>query len=208
MVYDLIVLVLCAYRLGSSVKHGGIATLLLRDGIGYFCAAFGANLLQMVLAALALNPVMNIICLPFALVISTIAATTVFRNVFVLHDAPMYDTTGSGGPTSILSSSEYSARVGAPLPSRRLSAIRFTPGPGGESLILASETDTAQGSQMDVHTVVDVEAGLDHLVTLHGIKTVSVAPALHPPTESTNQSISQSNTTSAGDIETSPPYPY
>jgi hypothetical protein len=38
------------------------------------------------MASLRLNPVMNIIALPFALVVSVIAATTVFRNVFVTHD--------------------------------------------------------------------------------------------------------------------------
>lgn len=41
----------------------------------------------MIMAALAFNPVMNIIALPFALVVSVIAATTVFRNVFTLYDA-------------------------------------------------------------------------------------------------------------------------
>lgn len=47
------------------------------------------------MASLALNPVMNIITLPFALVVSVIAATTVFRNVFIRYDA--FSSGGSGG---------------------------------------------------------------------------------------------------------------
>jgi hypothetical protein len=82
MVFDLVILLLCTWRLRSSRKHGGIATLLIRDGIvslycnfrpsinlsarqqGYFCAAFGANLIQTVMASLHYNPVFSIMCLP------------------------------------------------------------------------------------------------------------------------------------------------
>jgi len=123
MAFDLVILLLCTWRLFKSRRHSGIATLLLRDGIVsncclllnypdppfplfdsimifslkidpilqiYFVAAFGANLVQAVMAILQLNPVMNIIALPFALVVSVIAATTVFRNVrlfllFICH---------------------------------------------------------------------------------------------------------------------------
>lgn len=47
------------------------------------------------MASLALNPVMNIITLPFALVVSVIAATTVFRNVFIRYES--FSSGGSGG---------------------------------------------------------------------------------------------------------------
>jgi hypothetical protein len=53
---------------------------------GYFICVFLANSVEAVFAALQLNPVMNLMCLPLALVVSTIAASTVFRNVFVAHD--------------------------------------------------------------------------------------------------------------------------
>lgn len=53
----------------------------------YFGVAFGANLIQTIFAGLQLNPVMNIMALPFAVVVSVIAATTVFRNVFTAYDA-------------------------------------------------------------------------------------------------------------------------
>jgi hypothetical protein len=33
MAFDLVILILCTYRLHASSKHGGIATLLMRDGI-------------------------------------------------------------------------------------------------------------------------------------------------------------------------------
>jgi len=81
MAYDFIILVLAAYPLWPERGYGGISTLLLRDGIGYFSVAFLANTLQTVMIALRLSPVMNLMCLPFALVASAIAATTVFRRI-------------------------------------------------------------------------------------------------------------------------------
>lgn len=100
MAFDLVILLLCAFRLYNSRRTSNLSNLLLRDGIGYFCAAFGANFIQTVLASLGLNPVMNIIALPFALVVSVIAATTVFRNVFTAYDSFAFSSsnpaTGSG----------------------------------------------------------------------------------------------------------------
>lgn len=52
------------------------------------------------MAALGLNPVMNIMMLPFALVVSVIAATTVFRNVFVRYDAFASDRSKSQAASS------------------------------------------------------------------------------------------------------------
>jgi hypothetical protein len=182
MVYDLIILLLCAYRLGLSMKHRGIAALILRDGIGYFCAAFGANLLQMVLAALALNPVMIIICLPFALVVSTIAATTIFRNVLVFRAASTSGVTDSGEPTTGLSSSRHSSDTRAARPTHRLTTIWFNSRLGEESLVLAAaEANTPQGSQVEVHTAVDADVGSDHLIS-HDVKSFNVSPApiVHP----------------------------
>lgn len=54
----------------------------------------------MVMAALWLNRVMNNITLPFALVISVIAATTVFRNVFIAYDGFSSESGGSEGTSS------------------------------------------------------------------------------------------------------------
>ncbi|KAG9014894.1 hypothetical protein FRB94_009052 [Tulasnella sp. JGI-2019a] len=45
------------------------------------------NLLQAILASMDLNAVMNIIALPFALVVSMIAATAVFRKMHTLQGA-------------------------------------------------------------------------------------------------------------------------
>ncbi|KAG6915742.1 hypothetical protein DXG01_010039 [Tephrocybe rancida] len=99
MAFDLVILILCAFRLTASRRSSTIAHVLWRDGIGYFCAAFGANLIQMIMATLGLNPVMNIVALPFALVVSVIAATTVFRNVFMAYDA-FASSKGTGGGIS------------------------------------------------------------------------------------------------------------
>ncbi|KAK7441001.1 hypothetical protein VKT23_016782 [Stygiomarasmius scandens] len=96
MAFDFIVLLLCAIKLHLSRISSTIGTILLRDGIAYFFAAFGANLLQTIFAALTLNPVMNIIALPFALVVSVIAATTIFRHVFLLYDSFSHVSVGSG----------------------------------------------------------------------------------------------------------------
>ncbi|KAF9527459.1 hypothetical protein CPB83DRAFT_793263 [Crepidotus variabilis] len=101
MFFDLVILILCTYRL-SAHRRSTLAGVLLRDGISYFCAAFAANLIQTIFAGLQLNPVMNIMTLPFALVVSVIAATSVFRNVFVAFDSFSSDGTpvsgGSNGP--------------------------------------------------------------------------------------------------------------
>ncbi|KXN91439.1 hypothetical protein AN958_00701 [Leucoagaricus sp. SymC.cos] len=95
MAFDLIILILCAFRLCRNRRTSGLSALLLRDGILYFCAVFCANLVQMIMACLVLNPVLNIIALPFALVVSAIAATTVFRNVFIRYDASSSENSGN-----------------------------------------------------------------------------------------------------------------
>lgn len=53
------------------------------------------------MAVLALNPTMNVICLPFACVISVIAATTIFRNVFTLYDSFSGTTKGDSSNRAI-----------------------------------------------------------------------------------------------------------
>ncbi|KAF6757740.1 hypothetical protein DFP72DRAFT_1110461 [Ephemerocybe angulata] len=70
MEFDLLIL-LCTYKLyyGHGKRNGSLAKFLLRDGIGYFVAAFGANLVR--------RPPADSMYLPFALVVSVIAATTV-----------------------------------------------------------------------------------------------------------------------------------
>lgn len=87
MAFDFIILVVCTWRLASGHNGSSLGKLLLRDGIAYFCAVFGANLIQMIFASLQLNPPMNLMCLSFALMVSVIASTTIFRNVFTAYDA-------------------------------------------------------------------------------------------------------------------------
>ena len=50
------------------------------------------------MASLGLNPVMIIIMLPFALVVSVIASTTVFRNVFITYDG--FEDSSAGWPSN------------------------------------------------------------------------------------------------------------
>ncbi|KAG8898722.1 hypothetical protein FRC01_010788, partial [Tulasnella sp. 417] len=96
MTLDFIIMVLCSVRLWRTRGRGGISSLLLRDGMAYFFITFIVNLVQTILASLDLNPIMNIIVLPMTLVVSVIASTTVFRNVFTLHDdfASEFERTG------------------------------------------------------------------------------------------------------------------
>lgn len=67
----------------GSAHHFGIANSALQ---GYFTVAFLSNTLQTVLVALKLSPVMNLMCVPFALVASCIAATTVYRRTLKTPD--------------------------------------------------------------------------------------------------------------------------
>ncbi|KAF8646947.1 hypothetical protein AX16_007039 [Volvariella volvacea WC 439] len=156
MAFDLVILVLCSFKLVAARGSGALAQILLRDGIAYFCAAFGANLVQMIMASLALSPVMNIIALPFALVASVIASTTVFRNVFTLYDSWGKDTARGSGNTGSVS--------GPGLP-------RFAGGTGGGRLpfttgqsnqvptdnIPLGEYKSQDIGAISVHKVVDVD---------------------------------------------------
>ncbi|KAG8949821.1 hypothetical protein FRC00_007962 [Tulasnella sp. 408] len=100
MTLDFIIMVLCSVRLWRVKGRGGISSLLLRDGIAYFFITFIVNFVQTVLAALSLNPIMNIIVLPMTLVVSVIASTTVFRNVFILHDDFASESERTGKPST------------------------------------------------------------------------------------------------------------
>ncbi|KAG6888367.1 hypothetical protein C0992_008669 [Termitomyces sp. T32_za158] len=115
---------------------------------GYFCAAFGANLVQMVFAALGLNPVMNIMCLPFALVVSVIASTTVFRNVFITYDS--FSSEGNGPSSSNSTPLNYSGRL-AMSGSRMNSSRRVT-----TEIPLNDYKSTGAAGTISVHRVIEL----------------------------------------------------
>jgi hypothetical protein len=74
-------------------------------------------MVQTIFAALSLNPVMNIMCLSFALVASVIAATRVFSHVFIAHDGlastGMTSSSGTGvSPTGRHGLARISGRSG------------------------------------------------------------------------------------------------
>jgi hypothetical protein len=188
----LIILILCSIRLASSSRRGGISSLLLRDGIvrsshgarrsfkltfflqAYFVAAFGANLIETIFAAMNLNPVMNIMCLPFALVASVIAATRVFRHLYTINDG-----LGSGQSSSDSRPQNPSSRGGFGLQASR---TRNYNQPG---LALNDMRRDGAMPSISVHKVVEVdgEPVLDARVS--ACPSCSSNPRLTPPSLST-----------------------
>ncbi|KJA26745.1 hypothetical protein HYPSUDRAFT_1029023 [Hypholoma sublateritium FD-334 SS-4] len=172
MAFDLVILLLCSYKLASH-QSSTLGNLLLRDGIGYFCAAFAANLVQTVMAGLQLNPVMNIITLSFAVVVSVIAATTVFRNVFTAYDNFANDnivaanTNGSDGPhlrtgPRILFNHNISTQM------HQLSTNEI---PLGEY-----KTQSSECGELSVRKVVDVEVGGESIKEVNPMLSTEKSP--------------------------------
>jgi hypothetical protein len=85
--FDFVVTVAATIKLWQWRGQSGISDILLRDGLAYFIFASAGNLLQAIFPALRLNPIWNITFLPVALSISVIAATRVFSNLIIAHDA-------------------------------------------------------------------------------------------------------------------------
>jgi hypothetical protein len=116
------------------------------------------------MASLRLNPVMNIIALPFALVVSVIAATTVFRNVFIAHDG--FASGSSSGQHGANSSS-----VGYSLPRFFTGGTRsltsWSRGPTKDRIPL-DEYKSQDVGAISIHRVVDIDVD-----TAHGSATVS-----------------------------------
>lgn len=78
---DFFILSLMAIRLFRH-RSSGISTLMLRDGIAYCIVSVLANGTEIIFAALHLNDVLNVIAIPVAGVVSTIAATRVYRHTY------------------------------------------------------------------------------------------------------------------------------
>jgi hypothetical protein len=107
----------------------------------------------MIFASLALNPVMNLMFLPASQVVSTLAATTVFRNVFRIHDAFAVDSSLPRYQSNNPSTGGFGASGRTPQSAaRRLSGLRFTG--GAESYALESRVDA---SPVEVRKVVEVD---------------------------------------------------
>ncbi|KAG8905944.1 hypothetical protein FRB99_007949 [Tulasnella sp. 403] len=160
MAFDFIVMCLCTWKLFYARNASGISSLIFRDGIGYFAAAFGANLVQAVLASLGLNPVMNIIALPFALVVSIIAATTVFRNVFSLYDD---FSSNASRPTG---GSQNASSTGARAPRSRGFSLNKSRAARNSFPMDPIKTPTAGLGGIQVTRVVDVERDAQSTVEL------------------------------------------
>lgn len=152
MAFDLVILLFCTYRLASH-RSSTLGHLLLRDGIVYFCVAFAANLVQTIMAGIHMNPVMNIITLPFALVVSVIAATTVFRNVFTAYDNFTGDSNNPSGASGPNRSEGPTLRTGA--------RILFNHNASHQQMstneIPLGDYKSTHDMDIAVHKVVDVE---------------------------------------------------
>jgi hypothetical protein len=153
MVFDFIILLFCAVRL-YSYRTSTLGSILFRDGIGYFCSAFIANLIRTIMAGLQLNPIMNIMTIPFALVVSVIAATTVFRNVFVAYDNFHGDADSPNGDSGRTANSGSFMRTGAQILFNHNTATHQVS--TNEIPLGQYKTDMSPAS---VHKLVDVEVG-------------------------------------------------
>jgi hypothetical protein len=170
MAFDLIILIVCTWRLATGHGASSLGKLLLRDGIvshslsphlqhthrnvtfkAYFCAVFGANFIQMVFAILHLNPAMNLMCLSFALVASVIASTTIFRNVFTAYDAFSSHVSASSNGGSRGFSEQY--------PTSRTNPPRFNvSGSGRNNGHTATDIPLGNyGEGISVHKMVDID---------------------------------------------------
>ncbi|KAG9017530.1 hypothetical protein FRB90_000955 [Tulasnella sp. 427] len=161
MTLDFIIMVLCSVRLWRTRKSPGIGALLLRDGMAYFLITFLVNLVQTILAALSLNPIMNIIVLPMTLVVSVIASTTVFRNVFTLHDgfASEFEKTGTDHPAGTTGASRITfGAKGASRPPRFGAGGGFMTNERTDQFAMQS---LKSGGGVQVTKVVDVERDAD-----------------------------------------------
>jgi hypothetical protein len=159
MVFDVLILALAAWRLWPDRGRGGISGILLRDGLAYFAAACAANGAQAVVAARAPSPVLALLFLPPALVVSTLAAATVFRNI---------DAAGAStprGPSTAASTTGGSlprfARFKRPGDSER-TTTRGDDEPGLRGvprLSRAASRSHAEHIELDVLDVLDYEPG-------------------------------------------------
>ncbi|KAG5646357.1 hypothetical protein DXG03_003680 [Asterophora parasitica] len=131
MCFDLIVLVLNAYKLlgaNSSNQRFGtsrIAKMIFEDGLIFFIVAFLANLLATVFMLLDLNQIMSVIFNVPAAVASTIVASRVVRRLtnFQNRSAEVYT-----GPSSSQSGG-IAFRGGQPSLARGISTISSFKGP-------------------------------------------------------------------------------
>lgn len=106
------------------------------------------------MAGLHMNPVMNIITLPFALVVSVIAATTVFRNVFTAYDNFTADSNSPSGASGPNRSDGPTLRTGARILFNHNSTSQQM---STNEIPLGDYKSTHNMEAISVHKVVDVE---------------------------------------------------
>ncbi|KAF5379221.1 hypothetical protein D9615_005962 [Tricholomella constricta] len=173
MCFDLIVLVLNAYKLlGVNSKNQGfgtsrIAKMIFEDGLIFFIIAFVANLLATVFMVLDLNQIMSVIFNVPAAVASTIVACRVVRRLtnFTNHSAEIYGASSShsgqgiafrgGQPSLARGMTTIGSYKGAPKSGVHVQMETFTHGEDGQDLELKSRGQRlAEVSDSDI----DLEA--------------------------------------------------
>jgi len=102
MAFDLLILVLSAWKLLNKRQSSQIVTLLFKDGLIYFIIAFLANFIATVFMLLNLNAIMSVIFNVPAAVASTIVACRAVRRLsrFSSNGPEIYSGSRAGPNTS------------------------------------------------------------------------------------------------------------
>lgn len=111
------------------------------------------------MAGLQLNPVMNIITLPFAIVVSVIAATTVFRNVFTAYDNFAGDNVVAANTSGLNGSDAPHLRTGARILFNHNTSTQMHQLSTNEIPLGEYKTQSSHAGELSVHKVVEVEVG-------------------------------------------------
>ncbi|GLB42278.1 hypothetical protein LshimejAT787_1102930 [Lyophyllum shimeji] len=167
MVFDLIVLVLNAYKLlsinskSSGFSSSRIARLIFGDGLIFFIIAFLANLLATVFMVLSLNAIMSVIFNVPAAVASTIVASRVVRRLtnFTNRGPEVY------GASSSHSGQNVAFRGGQPSIGRNMSTIGTFKNLPKSGVHVQMETFT-HGEEQDIESKAGVREGSDTDIAL------------------------------------------
>ena len=111
------------------------------------------------MAGLQLNPVMNIITLPFAIVVSVIAATTVFRNVFIAYDNFAGDNVVVANTSGLKGSDVPHLRTGARILFKHNTSTQMHQVSTNEIPLGEYKSQSSGTGELSVNKVVDVEVG-------------------------------------------------
>ncbi|KAF9512157.1 hypothetical protein BS47DRAFT_1095862 [Hydnum rufescens UP504] len=187
MVVDFVILLVTVVGILLRLKmKSNVRELILNDGIMYFCCAFLANLVPVVIMLLKLNPIMDFMGLPVATTVCGIASTRSVRHltgIRVIASAPagsMYSSGNSSGPPS------YKAQRKGPLTTDATDSLSFStesfPGQPVKAH-LSSKVEQTPASDL-FHQVSSKRKDLDHSaqVTQLTWQGINVSSTVHTST--------------------------